>query len=348
MLNFINWNITGLIVVLFSFFFTYSSLAQNNYTKNEGDTPSSKNLGSLSIDTEVDSFYVVINDNFEEIFHLANEDTIAINPGEQQIRIVQKYYRDLITTVEIKPDSLSKLRTNLIQFTDENLENAKQFSSYPRIFWGVPVVLKTDPDADLYIGEKYIGKGIAKIDTTGYFTVRSELPKGKIETKTFYVEERGRQTFFIKEIYHRPEKKKARYLSALPGGSQIYQDKKIKGYALLGVTLIGSGLAGKFHLNFSNEYKKFKDTQQKYLSADDPKVAYELGNLADKQLSNSKKAANIRDALFYSTIGVYLYSLVDGLLKPEIGYRNTINIDPYIDFDPYYKNQLGISASYNF
>lgn len=301
--------------------------------------------GFLSITTQLDSVYVVINDNFRNVYHLANRDTISLKTGKQRIRIIKKYYDDLITTVTIKPDTVSEINTNLLPF--RGFRYYKYYSSYPRIFWGAPVIIKGEQDARLFVNGKFAGQGLARVDTTGYLTVRSELPDGQIKTKSFYVDD-GLQTFHVITFYQRPQKNKAYYLSILPGASQIYQNNKLKGYVLLGASIIGSGLAIKFNQDFTNQYQKFEDTQRKYLTATDPQSAFELGNLADKQLRNAKLDANLRNAFMYGTIGIYIYNVVDGLLRPKMGYRKKLKIDPYVDFDPRYKKQIGVIAHYNF
>ena len=116
----------------------------------------------------------------------------------------------------------------------------------------------------------------------------------------------------------------------------------------MGAVLVGSEFAAKYGLNYSHQYRKFEKIQNKYLAASEPKSAFGLGNLVDKQLKKAKKDARLRDTFMYSILGLYVLNIVDAFLKPKIGYRKSLETDPYVDFAPHYKNQIGVSAHYNF
>ena len=299
----------------------------------------------LSIKANVDSLYLVLNDNFDDLYHLADGDTIEVPSGKQRIRLVKKYYRDVITSIEIRTDTMNVLRTYLRPFS--NLKHNKLASSYPRIFWEAPAIVKSDSDARIYVNNEFRGKGIARIEKEGFVIVKSELPSGEAKTVRFQTDERS--SFVVKEIYHRPEKQKTRLLALVPGVSQIYQGQKLKGIGILGASLAVAGLAIKYHLDFSNKHQDFIDTQSSYLTTQDPQTAFELGNLAEQQLSEANEYANIRNNLMYGIIGLYLYNVVDAMIKPNNGYRNTVNIDPYIDFEKKNRNSVyGLSVSFNF
>jgi hypothetical protein len=243
------------------------------------------------------------------------------------------------------PDTNIVIKTNMLPF--RNFENFKYYSSYPRIHWQAAFLVKTDPDAKLYVDGTYIGKGIGRVDTLKPFTVKSELPSGRIIYQTISPQNKL-YTFHVRELYHRPEKKKSKFLSLIPGGSQIYHGEKWKGFALLGTALAGTALAIKHQLDYSSKYDEFLLTRRQYEQALNPQRVFELGNTADQQLKDANNFANFRDGFIYGTLGIYLYSLVDGMLKPDIGYRKKIEIDPYIDFNPDFTRQIGINTAYNF
>lgn len=309
------------------------------------DSSEIQDRGYISFQVQVDSFFVVIDDNFDDVHHISINDSLTVTAGPHQFRLIKKYYKDTIRNTTIKKDQSTLYVTSLIPISKAKTQ--KQQSSYPYLYWNANMVIQTDPDAKIFVGDKYLGQQTVTLDSTGIFDVVSKHPSGR--TLTHHVNTTmWEQPFNVIRLYHRPEKRKSRYLAFLPGASQLYQREKIKGYALIAGTVIGSGATFMFHRTFSDKNQKFVSTHERYLAATDPKAAFELGNLAEKQYDAAKRAANLRDAFLFGTIGLYLYNVIDAFIKPEPGYRKTIELDPYIDFNPNRNHQLGIQARYNF
>ncbi|MGM0589435.1 MAG: DUF5683 domain-containing protein [Bacteroidota bacterium] len=301
--------------------------------------------GSLTISTELDSVYLIVNDDFDNVLHLPREDTVDLSVGKKDIRIIKRYYRDFITRVNIKPDTTVSVDIGLLPIHSRRYN--KEYSSYPRIYWAAPVVIKGDPDASFYIDDNYIGTGLGRVDTSGYFTIKSVLPNGKTEYEQFYTEF-GWKTFFVKRLYQRPEKKKSIYLSVLPGGTQIYQGERFKGMFLMATVVVGSFWAFKNHFEYQDKYEEFKRLKEEYLLKNNPEEVYYLGNQAEESLKIAKNKANRRDLYLYSTLAVYVYNIIDALIKPEIGYRKTIKIDPYVDFEKSINGSIGLRTKVRF
>ncbi len=287
--------------------------------------------GMLTVDTGVDSFYVVIDDDFKDARYIANRDTITVQAGRRTIRIVKKYYLDTTIRTTVIADSVQAIKTNLLPFG--NLSAAfKDKSSYPRIFWGGPLAVKTERDAKLYYRGNLIGTGLGVVDTTGTIEITSELPSGERKTETFVID-RERNSFAAKQLYHRPKRRLSRILALLPGTSQIYQKEKLKGYLILGATVVGGSIAYSYHQQFKETYEDYLDTSARYRAEQDPATALQLGDQAEAQLHDARYLAKWRDGLVYGTLGVYLFNIVDAWIKPENGYRKALKIDPYIDFN---------------
>ncbi|MDY6993738.1 MAG: DUF5683 domain-containing protein [Pseudomonadota bacterium] len=341
-----------LIVILFliTIIFVPELCLSQNSSQSDSNKADGNSFGYLSVKTDVDSFYVSIDDNFNNVYHITSNDTLTISSGEHRIRLIKKNYRDLITTMNIKPDTINVLSTSLLPF--RNFKYHKYFSSYPRIFWGAPIIIKSDPDANLYVNDEFVGTGIAKIDTVGNYTIQSILPSGQSTSSNIRIGDNNNSyhgnIFQVKEIYNRPLKKKSRYMALLPGASQLYQKDRLKGYLIIGATLISGGLAIKYQKDFSEKNNLFKSTRSSYESATNPEDALRLGELTRRQLKDANYAADKRDFMIYASLGIYLYNLIDSFLKPNTGYRTKIGIDPYIDFDEFSSSTKGISLSYNF
>lgn len=333
-----------MLSVFFLFFSVEINWAQSQVTNSgENSTFPADSLGYLIVNTQLDSTYVIIDEDFQNVNHVSSTDTISIKLGDHKVRIAQRYHRDLVTNITIRPDTLYTVYADLLPLSDNN--NYKY--SYPRIYWEVPVIVLTDPDARLYVDGEYIGTQMGRINMTGQFTVKSELPNGKIKTKTFDIDE-NEQTFFVKDIYHRPDKKKSRYLSVLPGASQLYQNDTIKGYSLLGAVTLSAGFAIKYHADFISRNRTYLQTERQYRFTSNAGEALRLGDLAQEQLNMANRMAERRDIFIWITSAVYVYSLVDAWIKPKNGYRSKIGIDPYIDFTDTSGYTKGISLTYNF
>jgi hypothetical protein len=321
--------------------------AQSQITDN-GENPAipADSLGYLVVKTQLDSTYVIIDGDFQKVNHVSSTDTISIKLGDHKVRIAQRYHRDVVTNISIRPDTLYTINTNILPIYDDN-DNYKYYSSYPRIYWEVPVIVLTDPEARLYVDGEYIGTQMGRINMTGQFTVKSELPNGEIKTKTFDIDE-NEQTFLVEDIYHRSDKKKSRYLSVLPGVSQLYQNDTIKGYSLLGAVTLSAGFAIKYHADFISRNRTYLETERQYRFTSNAGEALRLGDLAEEQLNMANRMAERRDIFIWITSAVYVYSLVDAWIKPKNGYRSKIGLDPYIDFTDTSGYSKGISLTYNF
>lgn len=302
-------------------------------------------VGYVFFQTDVDSFYVAVDEDFDHAPYISSQDSLTLSPGRHTIRIIKKYYMDNFFNVNVKPNLRGAIVFEMRPF--DKPEDQKKRSSYPRLHWGALAVVKTDPEADLYMDGTFVGKGVGMIDSTGTFDIQSRFPSGKVLSKTIDTQKQL-TPFHVYELFHRPDRKTSLLLSLLPGATQIYQREKIKGYGLLASTLIGSGLAVKFHIDFANTYRTFKRTRTRYTSSSEPSQALELGDLAERQLRQANKVADKRNILLYATTAVYLYNIIDAWIKPNVGYRKTVRIDPYIDFKN--KNTLGggLSVTYTF
>ncbi len=333
------------------FVFANLLFAQNSTSESIPDNSSTgnSNIGYLSIEADVDSFFVVLDNNFKQAVQVSNNDTLAVATGRHSVRVIKKYYKDSIFKTEIKGGEVSRVRTNLLTIKDLN-KPSKKLSSYPRLAWNASLVVKTDPEATIYINDKNVGTGIGSTNIVGPAKIRTELPSG-VSTSKFMVLKETSQAFYVEELYNKPEKGKAMRLSILPGASQIYQREYLKGYLLLGTTLLGAGLYLKKESDYQKQYDKYRKVLSGYagyIDSGEPDKAQSAYQAALVEEDKANQIAKVRDYALYTTLGIYAFSLIDGLIKPKNGYRKTIEIDPYIDFNRQTFNKAGLSASYNF
>ncbi len=331
--------------------FANLSFAQNGSSNGSQNNTSGQNhdIGYLSIEADIDSFFVVLDNNFKQAVQVSNNDTLAVATGWHSVRVIKKYYKDSIFKTEIEKDNVSRVRTNLLAITNPE-QPSKKLSSYPRLVWEAPLIIKTDLEAVIYVNGNYAGTGIGSANVVGPIEIRSELPTGEFTTKVVNLN-KSSQAFYLEELYNRPEKRTARRRALLPGASQIYKKEYFKGYALLGTTVLSTAIAIKKHFDYKKYYDgylslsaAFDDYRKKGDTRKPEEIFPPVRDLKDK----ADLSAKVRNISIVVALGAYFYSFIDGWIEPEYGWRKTIEIDPYFDFDHNYLQKAGLSAQYNF
>jgi len=140
--------------------------------------------GFLKIEVvEVDSFYVVVNNDFSNVYHFASGDSIALEQGIFRITLAKAYFRDVSFRATIREEETRSIRAHMYALT--NLPATKKQSSFPRIHWGAGTVVVSDHDSDIYVDGEYSGTGFAVVNHSERFTVESRNPAGDVRSRTF-------------------------------------------------------------------------------------------------------------------------------------------------------------------
>lgn len=302
-------------------------------------------IGYLKLDIlDHDSVYVVINEDFESVLKFASNDTLTLEPGLTDVRIIKQCYRDVHWSVSVDENKYKTLITSLIPVRNSN--RLKKESSYPRIFWEANNFILSDPETDLYIDGIHVGREYAVIDTTGSFEVTGVHSSGKKFTKEFNTDDES--FFHFHEQYLRLSRTTSRALSFLPGGSQIYKKQYLKGFAFAAVTIGGLAVASIYESKYQDKWNEFFLIEFQYQSEKNHEEALRLGTKAEEAFNSSVRLSEIRDMVLYGTSLIYLANIVDGFIAPKIGYRNRgLSIDPYIDYDLQNRQPvIGLSTSF--
>jgi hypothetical protein len=302
-------------------------------------------IGYVKLDIlDQDSVYVVINEDFDSAMKVASNDTLTLEAGFADVRIIKQNYRDVLWTVAVDENKFKTLITSLIPVRKSN--RLKKESSYPRLYWEANHFILSDPETDLYIDGMYVGREYAVVDTTGSFEVTGVHSSGKTFTTEFNAD--NEDPFHFHQNYLRPSRTTSWALSVLPGGSQIYKKQYIKGLAFAAVTIGGLAAATIYESKYQDKKNEFFLAEFEYLSATDHETALRLGTKAEEVYSSYVRLSEVRNTLIYGTTLVWLANIVDGFIAPKIGYRNGgLSIDPYLDYDM--KNRqpvIGLSTSF--
>src|SRR6056297_106792 len=329
-----------------TFLFVYASstsvFAQHTFGLSEDPADSTGYLKPTI--TDQDSFYVVLNHQFDKALHISSGDSIEVKAGPVHLRYVKQYYVDIEQNVTVEPDEVYKITTRLLPVRGEKARSKR--SSYPRLFWDSNNFVLSDLDTDLYINGSYEGQHYITVDTTNTFEVTGIHSSGR-EFKSTFTPEIGK-SFNFYQHYARPEKWKSRYLSSLPGASQFYTDEPLKGVAFTALTAAGAGLAFLYETKYQDQLDSYNQLRKEYRSAINPGEAFVLVNRTEAAFEKAESYSKTRNRLLLGTALVYVANIVDGFIAPSIGYRDESRaIDPYLDFDPVYRQPVvGVKSNF--
>jgi hypothetical protein len=300
--------------------------------------------GYLIITTvDLDSFYVVLDSDFDTVLHCATGDTLALNAGQQRIRIMQKYHYDDIFNWVIRPDSVRHRLTRLIPMKDP--PKTKLRSGYARIYWGGNTVVLTDHDSRLYAGDDYMGTGLAILSATETYRITAVGPGGKTLSRSFKPSKRD---FAVGTLFHRPGAKESRTYALIPGASQIYKRQYLKG----AVFITGFAVASTFTYDYNHQknarFREYENTLASFVEEPDPLRALELKERAEALHTEYRNLSRKRNYMLAGTIAIYALNVIDGFIPPKIGFRDDrLIIDPYLDFqDESLRANIGFQARF--
>ncbi len=295
------------------------------------DDPTQVQYGHVKFSSEVDSFYVIVNRDFTEpsFIQYADIDSLKLEAGVQHLTIIKPYHFDVRFRTEIVADSTRRIGLNLREFRD-NQRNKEQ-SSYPRLVWGGVAMILSDSDTELIINGEPAGIGMTIIEEPGTYEISRKTFDSRLSSTNITISDDAR--FEVIDFYYRPDQNRARVLSFIPGGSQIYKRQFLKAGAFIGLTAVTGVLA-------LNERSKFQDADSRYYqvgiaynSETNPQRALELGNRFEELDRERNRYARNRNRLLGGLAAVYTVNIIDGFLRPKSGYREGISFDPYLDFE---------------
>ncbi|MGH7595227.1 MAG: DUF5683 domain-containing protein [bacterium] len=304
--------------------------------------------GHLKIFTNFDTIYIVVDGDFNQYRPLANGDSIKLAVGIRKITLVSRVTLDYEFDVDIKENVTIERRFSLGKVTNYLVYNAH--SSYPKLYWRANLMIYTDDESDILIDGKSVGPGYVMLDLkAGTYKATTKHPLAGKTTTSITVRS-NRLT--IAEMYNKPKKTTARLLSVLPGWSQYYQKETMEGLMIGTATVVGLGLAYKFHQDYNKNNVDYLEFRDQYSKAQTEPEALRLGNKAETSFRAAEKAANIRDILLYSALGIYIYNLIDGWNAPKSGYLSAKESRKFIPqkvFRPFFsKNAVGVFLSVKF
>lgn len=285
----------------------------------QSDTTS---FGWLSFDASIDTFYVVVDYNYNEAYHVKG-DSIKLESGKHSLILIHPEYQDERVRINIKSGGRHLIVT---EFSNK-IKDDSTLSSYTRLEKGLAynITIRTDPKSSITIDDSTYGKGFLKTDIGPFeHNISLKHPTARNRSKDIYINPSGKKDLVF---YLRPKKSNAILLGAIPSASQWYKNQKIKG-AIFSIAFAGATaytiLKNKEYQDLNAEYQNMKLT---YNSIIDEEEALNYGNLVEQKFEETKNVATIRDISLATTIGIYAYNLLDAILsKPKSGYQ--VSLEP--------------------
>ena len=294
--------------------------------------------GGIVIQSNVDDHFLIIEDDFEHAIRITNADTVFLDPGKYRFKLASPIRNDFLFEEEISAGTITQKRVNFYSRAVNPESN-----SYTPLFWKANLMIFSERGAEIFVNGQRIGHSIAGINLDDKYAEIRVVNSQYSASKKVRVTPTRLQTYTVSTL---PLKQKARMLSLLPGASQFYKDQPLKGSAILIGFISVSSTALFFNHRFSQADEDFVRYRTLYDNSTNPNEVFRYGQLAEKSLSDAEKYSNRRNAAILGLGAVYLLNLADGLLsKPERGFFEPWDFNPYVDFESYRQPSFGIQIS---
>ena len=322
------------LVCAFTLLFSISNaaLAQTGYIKFESNT---------------DSFKVVIDYNYLEIYTVSSGDSIQVKQGLHSLRLSSPFTKDRFTRLNVLPDTtiLVPYEVEESPISIENLDNNVSASLY----YDATLVLLSDEDTDIYYEDNYVGTGYAMINAlNGNRKVRFENKYGYKKNVSYRI-----QTNRIKASseFLKPTQKMVRNTAFFPGVSQLIKRQRIKGVLLfIGTT---GGVINSFIYNrkLKTANNNYNDYYALYLRTTNEAYATSFGDKLEGYANSAQKYERNRNISLGIALTFYIYNIYDGLTsKPKSGFRDEKGLDFYFSDEGITNSGMSSTATlkYNF
>ena len=298
--------------------------------------------GYVKFESNADSFKVVLDYNYLEIYTVSSGDSIEIKQGLHNLRLSSPFTPDRFIRINVMPES-----TKLVNYTVEkqpisidNLENNVSAAQY----YDATLILLTDEDTDIFYEGSYVGTGYAMINALN--GERSILYKNKHGYKKNVTYRIKTNRVTASSEFLKPTQKATRNTVIIPGFSQFLKGQRLKGVLFFSGTVGGAISTIVFNEKLSSANKSYYDFYYEYSQAPNESIATKLGDQMEGFANDAKKYEQKRNIALGTTLAFYLYTIYDGLTsKPSGGFREDKGLDFYIS-DPSFENGgFGSSAT---
>ncbi len=332
-------------ISLFIFFFLgFIQPVNAQETPNKAD---SIEYGYIEFDMNVDSALMILNNQFDNMLWVKNNEFIRVKAGLTSIKL--SVIHDFLFEEQFDLKQNSKYTISHDFRTTPISKEVLNENYAARKILGYNLLVITDATTEITLNNETPG--------IEYLFANGEVGKNIIELKqastfnsAFYTStyefENSDRRFQIVEKYISPKKSRARQLALVPGLSQTYKYEPIKALAIqigFASTLVATST---FELRYRKNKRDFDDLLERYNESVSPISATALGNELEKTHDRLETDARIRNISLISLISIYAYNLFDAFFnEPKIGYRSEKPVEFFINSDSYTSLNGGVKIN---
>lgn len=290
--------------------------------------------GSLIVYFNGESAILSPFDNEDNYKMIEPGDTLNYKPGLHSLTISYPNSYDRTFAVDIKKDKIHKYTFDNKSIDNKIEANYYEESSYDYLLKQVNTIIVTDQDALIYVDGKKRGMGVAALNLQkSMVSIKASLPFEDFSSEWRHSIDPASKNYFQHII--RPDKKTLYKKSLIPGLAHLYKHEKQKGVLILAGLSVTTTATVAFISSYRNQMDSYNAIYAQYKSETDEILATTLGNKLRTKDSEISKTRNLIYTTSALSIGIYLYSIIDGISAPEMGFResNDDYLNLHIDSD---------------
>ncbi len=303
--------------------------------------------GYVKFESNADSFKVVVDYNYLEIYTVSNGDSIEIKQGLHNLRLSSPFTQDRFIRINVMPES-----TKLVYYTVEQLPISIDYldnNVSAAQYYDATLILLTDDDTDIFYEDSYVGTGYAMINAlNGNRLIRYENKYGYKKNVNYRIKT---NRITASSEFLKPTKKVTQSAAFFPGASQLLKAQRVKASIFFTGTAGGAIIAIINNIKLNSAIEDYDNTYFFYKNATNEAYASLLGDELKDLADNSKKYERNRNIALGTTLAFYLYNIYDGLTSIPIGgFKDDKGLDFYFSDTGLTSAGIGSTATlkYNF
>lgn len=309
--------IQKILFLTFLFFFLLSS--QYTYAQQADSTNA-----WMKVISNLEQYYVVVDQDFEHPYLINKGDSVQVNPGVRHITVVWKTINDHKFTINAKAGETNK---RYIYHSSPNYPR----SSYQTIVSQTNLFITTDENSTVYINGEKSGKHIVQtIVKPGTHLLRIEHPE--YGTLKKHVQVNNLNVTEVARFNENPNKGK-HFQRIIPGVGYLLNGQYVHA-SVTYATLLGAASAA---LISNHRYHKkedlFHQQNAEYLAANSLTEATKYRQEALSTLNEMDNLNKKITAYSVGIAGIYIFSTIQGFLKPKSGYPGSSKYIPDLNVD---------------
>lgn len=313
--------------ILLKFFLLFLLITCGLYKIGPAQTPENPiSENWLKISTNLENFYLVVDNDFKNSFYLTSGDSVLLPVGRHELRIAWRNINDFVTSVTIVDSRTTSRRIVLSNFT-----TSPTTSSYQILENQQNVNVVTDAGSEIFLDGDYVGTEYTELFLNpGKYKLHIIHPVHGSLTKTLKIDPYKYTSVarFNENPNPLPITKKL-----IPGYSYLSNKQYKKAVLTYSGLVLLTGASLHFNSEYNEKNKLFEELNAEYLNADTPERAIALRREAQNTIQEMDKLNTRITAFTFGAMAWYALTTLDGLRKPKDGYSGNISFQPQFSFD---------------